>query len=96
MILNQEMKNSKWNPQGDQITKMIYYSFSKDGKNLSVWTKTHFILWNTSNGKIQRILQKESPMKAIRNDLNISIKDNLEVIVYSNLIQKFLIFFYQM
>ena len=78
---------------GDQMSKMICYSFSKDGKNLYVGTKTHFILWNTSNGKIQKILIEESPMKAIRNDLSISIRDNLEVIVFTKFDSKVLNFF---
>ena len=67
----------------DQITKMICYSFSKDGNNLGIGTKSHFILWNSNNGKILQILKEKSPMKVMRNDWQLSIRDNLEVIIYN-------------
>ena len=67
----------------EQMTRMICHFFSKDGKNLSLGTKTHFILWNTSNGKIQKMFKEESSMKTIRNDWQISIRDNLETIIFS-------------
>ena len=67
----------------DTITKMICYYFSLDGKTLSLGTKTHFICWNISDGKIIKIKKDESPIKLIRNDLQISIKNNLELIIFN-------------
>ena len=73
----------KFESPNEQMTRMICHFFSKDGKNLSLGTKTHFILWNTSNGKIQKMFKEESSMKTIRNDWQISIRDNLETIIFS-------------
>ena len=70
-------------PIGEQMTKMVCCSFSKDGKNLFVGTKTHFILWNTSNGKIQKIMKEESSVKTMRNDWQLSVRDNAEVLIFS-------------
>jgi WD40 repeat protein len=70
-------------PIGEQMTKMVCCSFSKDGKNLFVGTKTHFILWNTSNGKIQKIMKEESSVKTMRNDWQLSVRDNSEVLIFS-------------
>ena len=67
----------------EPISKMICYSFSSDGRNLSIGTKTHFICWNISDGKVLKIKKEESPIKAIRNDIQISIKDNFELIIFN-------------
>ncbi len=72
-----------FSPIGEQMTKMICCSFSKDGKIIIVGTKTHFISWNTSNGKIIKMMKEESPVKTTRSDLQLSIRDNLEVIIFS-------------
>ena len=66
----------------EQITKIICYFFSSDGNYLSIGTKTHFILWNISNGKVLKTIKERSPIKTIRNDLQLSIRDNLEVILF--------------
>ena len=74
------------------MTKLLCYSFSKDGKNMYVGTKTQFILWNSANGKILKSMKEESPMKTMRNDWQLSIRDNLDVVIYSdfkNLIHNF-------
>ena len=68
---------------GDQITKFICHSFSKDLKYIYIGTKNHFFSWNTSNGKISKKLGDASSIKTIRNDYQLSIKDNLEVYIYS-------------
>ena len=78
---------------GDQMSKMICCSFSKEGKYMSVGTKTHFIHWNTNNGKIQKAIKEESPMKTIRNDLQLTIRDNLEVVIFSKFEAKVQSFF---
>ena len=70
-------------PIGEQMTKMICCSFSKDGKNIFVGTKTHFILWNTSNGKLQKMMKEESSIKTMRNDWQLSVRDNSEVFIFS-------------
>ena len=67
----------------EEITKMICHCFSLDGKNLGIGTKTHFILWNISNGKIVNMKKEQSIIKTMRNDLQLSIRDNLEVIIYN-------------
>ena len=67
----------------EPITKMICYSFSNDGRILYLGTNTHFISWNISDGKILKIKKEESPIKAIRNDIQISIKENLEIILFN-------------
>ena len=67
----------------DPITKMLCYSFSQDGRTLSIGTKTHFISWNINDGKIIKIKKEESPIKSIVNDMQISIKDNLELIIFN-------------
>ena len=68
---------------GEQMTRMICCSFSKDGKNMFVGTKTHFILWNANNGKILKKLKEESSVKTMRNDWQLSIRDNLEAVIFS-------------
>ena len=68
---------------GEQMTRMICCSFSKDGKNIYVGTKTHFILWNTSNGKLQKKMKEESSVKTMRNDWQLSIRDNLDAVIFS-------------
>ena len=68
---------------GEQITRMICCSFPKDGKNMSEGTKTHFILWNTNNGKILKKFKEESSVKTIRNEWQLSIRDNLECVLFS-------------
>ena len=81
-------------PINETMTKMICCSFSSDCKSLYIGTKTHFILWNTSNGKIQKIMKEESSKKTMRNDLQLSIKDNLEVHIFSkfnSLVSKFVL-----
>ena len=70
-------------PIGEQMTKMVCCSFSKDGKNIFVGTKTHFILWNTSNGKLQKMMKEESSIKTMRNDWQLSVRDNSEVFIFS-------------
>ena len=67
----------------EPISKMICYSFSSDGRNLSIGTKTHFISWNLSDGKVLKIKTEESSIKAIRNDTQISIKDNFDLIIFN-------------
>ena len=67
----------------EQITKMICYNFSIDGRTLNIGTKTHFISWNISDGKVLKIKKEESPIKAIKNDIAISIRDNLELFIFS-------------
>ena len=67
----------------EQITKMICYFFSLDNKNLGIGTKNHFILWNISNGQIINMKKEQSKIKTMRNDLQLSIRDNLEVIIYN-------------
>ena len=69
----------------EPISKMNCYSFSSDGRTLNLGTKTLFICWNISDGKVSKIKKEESPLKVIRNDIQISIKDNLEL----NLFNKF-------
>ena len=76
---------------GEQMTRMICCSFSKDGKNMFVGTKTHFILWNANNGKIIKKLKEESSVKTMRNDWQLSIRDNLEAVIFQNLNQKYII-----
>ena len=66
----------------ENITKIICYFFSSDGNYLSIGTKTHFILWNISDGKVLQTIKSQSSIKTIRNDLQLSIRDNLEVVVY--------------
>ena len=68
---------------GDQITKFICHSFPKDLKHIYIGTKNHFFSWNTSNGKISKKLGDASSIKTIRNDYQLSVKDNLEVYIYS-------------
>ena len=67
----------------EPITKMLCYAFSKDERNLFLGTKTHFISWNISDGKLLKIIKEESSLKVIRNDIQISIRDNLELIVFN-------------
>ena len=69
----------------EPINQMICYAFSKDGRNLFLGTKTHFINWNISDGKILKIVKEESGMKVIRNDIQISIRDNLDIIIFNKL-----------
>ena len=66
----------------ENITKIICYFFSSDGNYLSIGTKTHFILWNIRDGKVLQTIKSQSSIKTIRNDLQLSIRDNLEVVVY--------------
>ncbi len=82
----------KFESPSEPMTKMICCAFSKDGKNMYVGTKTQFILWNTSNGKILKSMKEESSMKTTRNDLQLSIRDNLEVVIFSDF-QKRMYFF---
>ena len=92
-----DIKNGKeiisFNFPDAQITKMICYSFSSDGKTLGIGTKTHFILWNIKDGKVLKIIKEESSLKSMRNDLQLSIRDNLEVIII-NKFESFLLRFY--
>ena len=67
----------------ETITKMICYSFPSDGRSLNIGTKTHFISWNINDGKVLKIKKEESPIKAIRNDIQISIRDNLELVIFN-------------
>ena len=76
----------------DQITKMICHSFSKDGKSMYIGTKTHFILWNTNNGKIQKIMKEESSKKTMKNDWQLSVRDNSEVIIFNKFDSKLMNF----
>ena len=69
--------------QEEQITKMICYSFSKDEKSLGIGTKTHFILWDINNGEVLQIKKEQSSKKAVINDWQLSIKDNLDVVIYN-------------
>ena len=78
----------KFESPGEPMTKMICCSFSKDGKNMFIGTKTQFILWNTSNGKIIKSMKEESPVKTMRNDWQLSIRDNLEVVIFSDFQKK--------
>ena len=66
----------------EKITKMICYSFSNDENNLAIGTKTHFILWNISNGIVLNVKKEKSSIKTIRKDLQLSIRDNFEVIIF--------------
>ena len=68
----------------EEITEMLCYSFSKDGKNLYIGTKTYFLSWNTNNGKIIKTLKDDGKIKFIRNDNNLSVNDSLEVTKYKN------------
>ena len=68
----------------DPITNMICYNFSSDGRTLLIGNKNHFISWNINDGKLLKIKKEESSIKAIRNDLQISIRDNLEVFIFKN------------
>jgi WD40 repeat protein len=77
---------------GEQMTRMICCSFSKDGKNIYVGTKTHFILWNTSNGKLQKKMKEESSVKTMRNDWQLSIRDNLDAVIFSKFESKLITF----
>jgi hypothetical protein len=52
-------------------------------RTLYIGTETHFISWNISDGKVLKIKKEESPIKAIRNDTQISIKDNMEIILFN-------------
>ena len=76
-------ESQRFESPSDQMTKMICYSFSKDGKYMYIGTKTHFILWNTNNGKIQKIMKEESSMKTMKNDLQLSVRDNSDVIIFN-------------
>ena len=67
----------------EPISKIICHSFSSDGRTLYIGTETHFISWNISDGKVLKIKKEESPIKAIRNDTQISIKDNMEIILFN-------------
>ena len=83
---------SRLESPSDQMTKMICYSFSKDGKYMYMGTKTHFILWNTNNGKLQKIMKEESSMKTMRNDWQLSVRDNSEVIIFNKFESKLMNF----
>ena len=83
----------KMESPGDQMSRMICCSFSKDGKYMTVGTKTHFIHWNTNNGKIQKCIKEESPMKTLRNDYQLTIRDNREVVIFSKFEKKIQSFF---
>ena len=67
----------------ETINKFLCYSFSSDGRTLYIGTETHFISWNISDGKVLKIKKEESNIKAIRNDTQIAIKDNMEIILFN-------------
>ena len=67
-----------------KITQMICYNFSLDNQYLEIGTITHFISWNINNGKVFKIKNEQSSIKTIRNNWQISLRDNLEVIIYNN------------
>ena len=73
----------KFENPGEQITKLVCCSFSKDLKSICIGTKTYFLLWSTSNGKILKKIKEESSCKTTRNDWQLSIRDNLEVVIFS-------------
>ena len=68
----------------EPINKMICYNFSSDGRTLYLGTKNLFISWNTNDGKIIKMKKEESPIKFIKNDLMLSLRDNLEIFVFKN------------
>ena len=53
----------KFENPGEQITKLVCCSFSKDLKSICIGTKTYFLLWSTSNGKILKKIKEESSCK---------------------------------
>ena len=67
----------------ETINKFLCYSFSSDERTLYIGTETHFIAWNISDGKVLKIKKEESNIKAIRNDTQIAIKDNMEIILFN-------------
>ena len=67
----------------EKVEKLICYSFSPDGKILSIGTKTQFIAWDTNNGKVLNFKNEESSVKTIINDWQLSIRDSLEVILFN-------------
>ena len=67
----------------ETINKFLCYSFSSDGRTLYIGTESHFIAWNISDGKVLKIKKEESNIKAIRNDTQIAIKDNMEIILFN-------------
>ena len=73
----------KFENPGEQITKLVCCSFSKDLKSICIGTKTYFLLWSTNNGKILKKIKEESSCKTTRNDWQLSIRDNLEVVIFS-------------
>ena len=73
----------KFENPGEQITKLVCCSFSKDLKSICIGTKTYFLLWSTNNGKLLKKIKEESSCKTTRNDWQLSIRDNLEVVIFS-------------
>jgi WD40 repeat protein len=68
----------------EPISNIICHAFSSDGRSLILGTENYFISWNVNDGKISKIKKEESHLKVIKNDLQISLKDNLEGLVFKN------------
>lgn len=62
-----------------QYSKIINYYFSSDHKQLGIATKTCLTVWEISSGKYLKYVGEESSIKAMKDDLLVSIRDSLEV-----------------
>lgn len=60
-------------------TKIINYFFTPDKKQLGIATINDLAIWDISSGKLVKYIEEISQIKTMRNDMLVSIRDNLEV-----------------